>query len=415
MDSIKTSLWKSYIQKTHIIFSIELFVSLLLLIYFRKKVNTSPVAKFIPHFEFVFILLIGAWLASTDQIVTNAITPYLLVSIFMPIIIIIPPYLSIPYYLLSYAFFWIMQHHFQTNDVILLSNLSNGISMMLLGCLLSGYLWWLNLKRTVSELIIHEQNKRLEHQNAQLTELSDELGKLNTSKDKFFSIIAHDLRSPMNGFLGLTEIIADESNNLTPAQIQDLAVTMRKSVNHIYNLLDNLLEWSRVQGGQINFNPSWLDVDEIINSASDTITIKAADKNIEFKYTPMPGQMIWADKHMLELILRNLLSNALKYSRKDSIVTISTYNRPDEDFVVTVTDSGIGMTREQVDKLFVIGETIKRKGTSGEPSAGLGLVLCKEFAEMHSGTLSVESVEEKGSTFRLTLPFQQYPNQSMSL
>lgn len=401
-------------QWRHSIIWAHLIVSLVLLAFFtgifiNRKMETPPKSfpVFISHFSFILILGIGAVIANLDQLVTSAINPYLLVCIFIPIVIIIPPVYSALYFAASFVLFALLLPAFQTDSNIVLSNYVNGLSTMTLGLILSLYLWWFNVSRFRQETIIRLQKEQLVDQNTSLRDLSEELKLINASKDKFFSILAHDLRGPMNGFLGLTEIIATESHTLSDNQIKELADSMQTSAIHISRLLDNLLEWSKVQRGYVSFNPESFSLPETVHTCIQLFSVESKKKDIKIK-TQLPDSLtLYADKHMVEIILRNLISNALKFTGKGGHVHISAVQN-NSSVLLSVEDTGIGMSPEIAGSVFSETGSIKRKGTAGEPSTGLGLQLCKEFVDNHSGQIDVRSEEGKGSKFSIVFP-QDYP------
>ena len=233
---------------------------------------------------------------------------------------------------------------------------------------------------------------------------NDELINLNATKDKFFSIIAHDLRSPFNSFLGLTEIMAEELPNLTMSQLQEMAAGMNKSATNLFRLLENLLNWSQIQKGTIPFNPEAVQIGLVIGESIEMIQEQAKNKGIEITTDIPDATVVFADSNMLQTIVRNLVSNAIKYTNKGGRIILSIETTDDKNIGIAIRDTGIGMSSEIVDKLFRIDTNANRKGTDGEPSTGLGLLLCKEFVEKHGGKIWVDSEEGIGSTFYFTLP-----------
>ena len=241
------------------------------------------------------------------------------------------------------------------------------------------------------------------HAEDEIKRKNKELQKLNAEKDKFFSIIAHDLRSPFNSLLGFTEIMEKELPTMTQDQIQKIAGSLRRSATNLFGLLENLLEWSHMQRGLITFNPE--PIIFLPKALADTaLAMEAANKK-EIKITyDIPEELeVYADVNMLGSILRNLVSNAVKYTLKGGKVTISA-KQLHNAVECSVCDTGIGMNQEMQQNLFNIDFNTSRKGTEKEPSTGLGLIICREFVEKHGGTLSIESDEGKGSTFYFTLP-----------
>jgi PAS domain S-box-containing protein len=240
---------------------------------------------------------------------------------------------------------------------------------------------------------------------------NEELLKANSEKDKFFSIIAHDLRSPFNGFLGLTQIMAEELPVLTKAELQNIAIGMRNSANNLYRLLDNLLEWARMQQGLILFNPKMLELAPIVEENITMISEMAKRKEIEATYDIPCNLVVFADSNILQTVIRNLVSNAVKFTLKGGKISISAKATGDDSVEIAVRDTGIGMNPKMIENLFRLDVQTNRKGTDGEPSTGLGLLLCKEFVEKHRGKFWVESEEGKGSVFYFTIPNKSMPGE----
>ena len=232
---------------------------------------------------------------------------------------------------------------------------------------------------------------------------------LNAEKDKFFSIIAHDLRSPFNGFLGLTQIMVEELPYLTMAQIQDFVVTMSKSANNLYRLLENLLQWSQIRQGAIPFKPEVVQLRQIVAESIEMILEPAKIKGIEIETDIAEEMVVFADNNMLQAIVRNLVSNSIKFTFKGGKVKVSAIISDGENVEISIQDTGIGMSKAMVDNLFRLDVQTNRKGTEGESSTGLGLILCKEFVDLHGGKIWAESEEGKGATFYFTLPKSKMP------
>jgi len=239
---------------------------------------------------------------------------------------------------------------------------------------------------------------------AEIIYQNNELVKLDSEKDKFFSIIAHDLRSPFNSFLGLTQIMAEDLPSLTMAQIQEIAVKMSKSATNLYGLLENLLEWSQMKNGAFTFSPVVIYLGQLVDGCIDLTQESARHKEIEIKNDIAVGTEVLADRNMLLTIIRNLVSNALKFTPRGGKVNISAKTSVNHIIEVAIQDSGIGMSRSILDNLFRIDFKTNRLGTEDEPSTGLGLLLCKEFVEKHGGKIWVKSEVEKGSTFSFSIP-----------
>lgn len=233
---------------------------------------------------------------------------------------------------------------------------------------------------------------------------NEELKRINLEKDKFFSIIAHDLRSPFNAFLGFTRMMEEELPSLSMEEIQGIASGMQKSATMLFHLLENLLEWSRMQRGLIAFNPEPFPLAIEIASTFELV-LDAADKKTIRLTLDIPEDMhIKADAQMFESLMRNLLFNAIKFTPKGGEITVTAKILPDHFAEISIADTGIGMSNDLMDKLFRLDEQTHRKGTEGEPSTGLGLMICKDFIEKHGGRIWVESTEGQGSTFYFTIP-----------
>ncbi len=239
----------------------------------------------------------------------------------------------------------------------------------------------------------------------QLRKSEANLKKNNAEKDKFFSIIAHDLRGPFNGFLGLSKMMAEELPTLTVEQVQRMASGMRNSAANLYNLLENLLEWSRLQRGITPFEPEPFLLMSMMAESMRPVMDSANKKEIEISYEIPADLEVFADKYMLASTIRNLASNAVKFTRKGGKVTISAKPAPGHSVEISVRDTGIGMSPQMVAGLFRLDVKSNRKGTDNEPSTGLGLLLCKDFVEKYGGKLWVKSEEGKGSVFYFTIPY----------
>jgi PAS domain S-box-containing protein len=227
---------------------------------------------------------------------------------------------------------------------------------------------------------------------------------LNSEKDKFFSILAHDLRGPLSAFVAATQIITEEVQSMTIEEIKEITLSMTQSASGIYSLLENLLEWSRLQRGVMDFIPEKINLKKRINECINVLTESAKKKEIKIDAYIDDNLEALADKHMFDAIVRNLISNAIKFTKTGGVVSISAKYDNENATEIRITDSGIGMSPELKNKLFKIDEKTSRPGTDGEPSTGLGLLLCKEFIEKHGGEIWVESEVGKGTTFAFKLP-----------
>jgi signal transduction histidine kinase len=259
-----------------------------------------------------------------------------------------------------------------------------------------------------SKEVLARIKTQLELKNAKdrLQQKNEELNAILTNRDKFFSIIAHDLKSPFTGIVGLTEIMAENVNNFSLSELSDLSKEMYKNAKSMLRLLLDLLDWARLQRGTISYNPIDLDLNEIAVKNIELINKRGEQKGIEIILDVPKEQKVYADEAMINTIFRNLLSNAVKFTERDGKVSVKSKEINDKIVEISVIDNGIGMSDDVIKKLFKIGEKVGQKGTAGEKSTGLGLLLCKEFVEKNGGSILVESKEGIGSTFKFNLQKQ---------
>ena len=232
---------------------------------------------------------------------------------------------------------------------------------------------------------------------------TSELRELNVSKDKFFSIIAHDLKNPFSSIIGISEILKEEIRSGDTVTLENYAGMLNTSAVQTYRLLENLLEWANSQRGKISFIPEQINLSQLFNEEFTVLNEMATAKNIELKSFFADDLTIPADKNMLKTILRNLISNAIKFTNKNGKVEVNAVV-DDRNVEISVSDDGTGMTKETMAKLFRLDANLSTRGTENEKGTGLGLFLCKEFVEKHGGKISVESESGKGSIFRFTIP-----------
>lgn len=238
----------------------------------------------------------------------------------------------------------------------------------------------------------------------EIANTNQQLLKVISEKDKFFSIIAHDLRNPFNAFLGLTKLMVEDLSDLSREEIHEFAMAMSVSASNLHKLLENLLEWSRLQRGVTAFDPKQFFVKTQIEEIVKLHIEVASKKNIKIKLSIPEDIITRADANMFSSTVRNLLNNSIKFTPKGGEITIEAKEDEIYGLVVMIKDNGIGMKQETLNKLFKIDEHVNRPGTDGEPSTGLGLILCKDFIEKHHGKIWVESEEQKGSTFYFSIP-----------
>lgn len=249
-------------------------------------------------------------------------------------------------------------------------------------------------------MVIHDITQRHILQET-LRKSEEKLRTLNAEKDKLFSIIAHDLRGPISAFSKLTEIFMKE-DDLTAGEIKLIATDMNHSAQSLQSLLENLLQWSRVQRTDLMINKEMVALKPLVDKSLDLLRESISVKQIKIGLFIKPDLMVFADDNMLQTILRNLISNAVKFTPKEGSVTIMAEAKADSA-TISVTDTGIGIPDDMIRQLYSLEQKTGRPGTEGEPSTGLGLILCKDLVEKNGGTLNVVSEVGKGTTFSFSV------------
>ena len=239
-----------------------------------------------------------------------------------------------------------------------------------------------------------------------LKEYSEELKKSNSSKDKFFSIISHDLRNPFNSLLGFSELLANNIEDLTEQEVKDSAKTLNRTANHLFNLLTNLLEWSRLQTGNFSMEKMDFTLSVIINYILDIYSTSISEKQLKIIKDTDCNINIFADRNMIEAAIRNIISNAIKYSRNGGTIKVGCkiVGKYGE---VSVEDNGVGIAKEDQDRLFKIEKQFSTEGTNYEKGTGFGLLLAKELVEKNDGSIKFTSKKDEGSTFIISLPLNK--------
>lgn len=267
------------------------------------------------------------------------------------------------------------------------------------------------LKQSVLSLqqVINNNNSKLsleaEQNISEIKKRETKLQELNTTKDKLFSIIAHDLRSPFNSILGITDIALESIRKKNYSSIEEYCLLVKQSTQQSYNLLDNLLQWSQIQIGRMPFYPTLTNINGTLKKAISLFNVSLNEKKITLNFKIDSNLRLIADGFMLETILRNLISNAIKYSESKGKIIISAHQEK-ECTQISVQDFGIGITPKKMNQLFKIEGNYTTLGTKKEKGTGLGLILCKEFVEKHKGEIWGESSPEEGTKFIFTIPNQ---------
>ncbi len=255
------------------------------------------------------------------------------------------------------------------------------------------------LARVTTHLRMRTLTKNLQKANRELTEL-------NASKDKFFSIVAHDLRSPFMPLLGNSELLSILADTAPRTEIKEMSAGIHHTAKNVYNLLENLLQWSRMQREQMEYQADKLELEQIVQQNVKLLAENAVTKDINLQSRIVEGLAVYADENMLNTVIRNLVSNALKFTSRGGQVTISTrVEQTAPDFAeISVMDTGVGISEADLQKLFTLEVHHTTKGTNQEDGTGLGLIICQEMVEKNGGQIWVESKLGQGTTLKFTVP-----------
>jgi PAS domain S-box-containing protein len=251
---------------------------------------------------------------------------------------------------------------------------------------------------------IQEQAEEINKHSQHLKKANTQLEQLNATKNKFFSIIAHDLKNPFQAIFGFSELLMRNYNDFDDPQKIELLGMIKMSSESAFNLLENLLQWARTQTDRIKYNPVELDIAEIIQQNIDLSKPSADKKQISLISEVAGASNAFADKNMINLVIRNLISNAIKFTDEQGTISVKCIEKNKNEVAVSISDTGIGISKDNIDKLFRIDEYFSTSGTAGEGGTGLGLIICREFVEKNKGHITIESEPEVGTTFTFTLP-----------
>lgn len=250
--------------------------------------------------------------------------------------------------------------------------------------------------------IIHQKKEVLKAEERQ-KEYTEQLRVLNANKDKFFSIISHDLRAPFNGLIGISKLLVDKIDYLEKEEVRDFVHDIHTSAKKYYELLENLLDWAKLQIEKFEIRLDRINLKAMVGSTIDLIFDNAIEKGISLNSTIPSDCLVYADKNMITSVIYNLISNAIKFTKRDGEILIES-EQLDDRVEIRVIDNGCGISPENQEKLFRLDQHHTTPGTNGEIGTGLGLILCKDLIEKNHGTISLKSELGKGSTFIINLP-----------
>jgi signal transduction histidine kinase len=262
-----------------------------------------------------------------------------------------------------------------------------------------------NIELGDQKLKIEQQHNKLYEQNQRLIESEEKLKKSLQVKDKLFSVVAHDLRSPFTGLVGLTKIFASKPEKFSQQQVANFSSQIHQSATKLLVLIENLLNWSRSQTGNITLSPKKISVHRIASDTLNICKVQAQSKNIELINDIQADEHVYADVNTFSVVLRNLVSNALKFTNKNGTIRLSSYYEKG-NIRILIADTGVGIEPQKLKTLFNLEHSKTTPGTSNETGTGLGLIVCKEFVEKNNGTISINSKVGEGTTVTISLPTQ---------
>jgi len=246
-------------------------------------------------------------------------------------------------------------------------------------------------------------NRLFEEKNNKLEILTTEQKELIAMKNKLISIIGHDLKNPFNSIMGLSDLLYKEDKNLNKSDKKEMAKNIHSASHDTFKLLENLLQWAKSQSDTTDYSPVLLSLNDLIKESFSHIKSNAKNKKIELENNIENELQVFADKNMLLTIMRNLISNAIKFSHEGGSVRIEAI-KSNTNIIVKIIDSGIGIHADQIPNLFIVGKSHSTHGTANEKGSGLGLLICNEFIVKHGGSIQVDSVVGKGSVFSVSIP-----------
>jgi signal transduction histidine kinase len=245
---------------------------------------------------------------------------------------------------------------------------------------------------------------RLRALTRELEEANRHLEQSNRDKDRFFSILAHDLRGPFLPLLGSAELLAKRASTLAPAKVQGMGDSIYTAAKQVLNLLENLLQWGKLQMGQIEFRPRRFNLAALLQRNVTLFDLPISRKQLQVENRLPTPFFVYGDERMIEVVVRNLLSNAIKFTPCGGEVTVTAVSHDDATATITISDTGVGLSPARQEKLFAIGAQSSTPGTADEPGSGLGLILCREMVEKNGGKIWLESEPGRGTAVSFTIP-----------
>lgn len=282
------------------------------------------------------------------------------------------------------------------------------------------WFWGLGILAVVLILIFiyHRNLEAINRHNKLLSEIvaarTRELEEANRTKDKFFSIIAHDLRNPLNIFLGYSELLSEQLDSLSNEEIKSIVHDIKESSTMLSKLIENLLQWAKLQMGGLKTEPSAVNLRDVSDSVIYSMKFNAETKSIELENNLQPELFVFADVNMITTVFRNIINNAIKFTPRGGKVTVSARHE-NGSVAVTISDTGIGINTNDLERLFKTDRKFSTPGTEMEAGSGLGLILCKEFIERNSGRIWIESRKDSGTRVNFSLPLSSVKEEQLQL
>lgn len=401
--------WREGIISLHLILlglNVTL-AALALFFYYRRTANKIAANILIPGLFFL-VPLWGAVSVSSGQWVIPSFMAFFLICAACSAGFILRPAKALLLFSFAYVVFYVSISIIHNHTGLLLAQRLNGLYVAAV-CFGISVLFWRNhvvfFRRTRKLLL---QKKKLEEDYNSLAATAEQLSAANATKDKFFSIIAHDLRGPINSTVSLSELLIDSNQPDTEEERAQMLKMLHDSLTSTKKLLSNLLMWARTQTCEIDIQKVRVSLKQHVQENIDLLHSLASVKNISLNNCMEEDMHVFADPEMLNTILRNLISNAIKFTNENGVINLKTENRTtdnNQQFIeVCVRDNGVGMDAAKIETLFRKDIIVTTYGTNHETGTGFGLILCKEFIEKHDGKIWVESQPGHGSCFAFTLP-----------
>jgi len=377
--------------------------------HYFKKSKTKDIttqSKVLMWIIFITFLILGSVVSGIDQAVTPSITPFLVACTLVSVTLLVKPRNTIIGYLIGFLVFYLIMNETQSNPDIRLSNILNGVTSICIGIGISIIMWFGNMERLQQQRTISKQKSELEKSYNILVESAQKLEEANNTKDKFFSLVTHDIKSPLAGIIGALNLVKD-SNDKEKLLFQDgLLDLIYQSSERTERLMDNLVLWSKTQTNRLEFKPAKILIASLLQENIHLQEAGIRNKNIEISQQ-FTDDVVFADKEMVNTIFRNLLSNAIKFTPRGGRINVLTkpLSIDGKDMLqIEIRDSGAGISQSQIDELLKEESSKTTEGTEMEMGTGLGLMICKEFIARHQGELKIESKLGVGSCFIFSLP-----------